>query len=491
MRSAPVSLATWNWFVGLILPLANWTLAVADGIPGEAPATPQVIDSIVDAEGLNFRQGTYGTCINGQTFQQEALVTFQGWQYAAYFRDGGVLCLARRQLPRGTWECIRFEDSVIRHTDVHNVAVIGICAADGTIHLAFDHHNSPLRYRRSVPALALHPEQFTWSVDLFGKTANALVAGQPLRGVTYPQFFAAPTGRLQLLFRQGTSGDGDWLLAEYGPAGQGWVMLGTLFSRAGDYQTSRSRCAYPNPLRYGPDQRLHATWCWRERPGNGPTDLRTNHDLAYAWSDDFGRTWKNNAGQVVAATDGGQPVLSSSIHVNSPGIVVCPTRYLWGQMNTTTEFVDHAGRVHVIHWQQPQDAAAPSVDLNTWRYSHYWRDCGGKWQENRLPFVGRKPQIVVDDSGNAGVVFCQGKDLNYHGQDPGGVLTVMMATERREWRDWKPVWTSGLTHVGEPMLDLGRWKDEHTLSIYTQERPSQPGAPSPLHVVDIAFHTGR
>jgi hypothetical protein len=89
-------------------------------------------------------------------------------------------------------------------------------------------------------------------------------------------------------------------------------------------------------------------------------------------------------------------------------------------MNTTTQFVDSRGRVHVINWQHQQDATTDSKDMNTWRYYHYWRDTDGKWHENRLPFYGRKPQIVLDKAGNAFVVYCKGDDLNYHGRDPGG-----------------------------------------------------------------------
>ena len=64
----------------------------------------------------------------------------------------------------------------------------------------------------------------------------------------------------------------------------------------GTFDTSTSRCAYPNSVRYGPGARLHLSWCWRENPPDEPLDLRTNHDLCYAYSDDFGRTWKNNLG---------------------------------------------------------------------------------------------------------------------------------------------------------------------------------------------------
>jgi hypothetical protein len=258
-----------------------------------------------------------------------------------------------------------------------------------------------------------------------------------------------------------------------------------LLSREGRYQTSRSRCAYPNPVRYGPDGRLHITWGWRERPANKITGLRTNHDVCYAWSDDFGRTWKNNSGSVVAVLGSGPDVKSRAIDINSPGVIVRLTRYLWGQMNTTTQYIDARNRVHVVNWQHQQEAEKHSTDLNTWRYYHYWRDTDGAWQEYRLPFTGRKPQIVLDKVGNAYLIYGQGEDRNYHGHDAGGTLTIAMAGEASRWTDWKTVWTSKQQFVGEPLIDPVRWKTSEILSIYAQEKPAKPGAPSSLRVMEF------
>jgi len=452
----------------------------------ERPLTTKLrSDFIVNDSALNFPNGAFGTCINGQTFQQEAVISFNGYQYAGYFADGGTLCVARRQLPNGPWNTLRFGDYRIAHTDVHNVVVIGVCRSDGTLHLSFDHHGSPLHYRRSVPGIALSPDAFAWGAECFGKTVSALEPGKPLHRVTYPQFLSTPRKTLQLLYRLGSSGNGDWHLAEYNPAENGWEQVGMVFSRAGKYKTSDSRCAYPNPIRYGSDSRLHVTWCWRERPQGGPYDLRTNHDLCYAYSDDFGRTWKNNAGEIIAVLGGGQEGVPESITIETPGIVVQRTRYLWGQMNTTTQFVDSRGRVHVINWQHQQDAGSASKDMNTWRYYHYWRDVSGKWHDNRLPFYGRKPQIVLDGAGNAYVVYCKGEELNYHGMDHGGQLRIAASREKTGWTDWKTVWASKRTFVGEPLVDPMRWNNEGTLSVYVQEKPEAPGAPSALYVLDF------
>ena len=435
-------------------------------------------DSIVDLTGLNFPEGRWGTCVNGQTFQQEGLLTCGDHQYAAYFAADGILAIARRQLPDGAWETIRFADYVmLPGNDTHNVASLGICPADGSIHLAFDHHVQPLHYRRSIPGLALEPRRHAWTAELFGPISAELVPGRALAELTYPQFLTTPEGRLQLLYRLGWSGDGEWHLAEYAPE-HGWQELGLLISRHGSYRHSTSRCAYPNPLRYAADGLLHLTWSWRE--GVEPRNLTTNHDLLHAFSADRGRTWNDGSGRRIGVT-GSQPIA-----IDTPGIAALPTTFGWGQMNTTTQYVDRLSRVHVVSWLNPRDAAGPSLDMNTWIYLHCWRDLQGTWHENRLPFAGRKPQLVLDQQDTAYLVFVDGSERNYHGSDHGGRLRVACAAAEDGWTRWNFLDVPEGNFVGEPLLDPLRWQRDRVLSIYLQGRPEMAGQPSPLHVIDVA-----
>jgi len=432
---------------------------------------PTVTDSIIGS-GYNMREGRWGTCINGQTFQQEAITSFRGWQYAGWFDGGGVLAVARRRLSDGPWQAVRFTDYVICHQDAHNCVSIGI-SGDGVVHLAYDHHIHPLHYRRSRAGIALDPEQADWNANAFTATQDHLGDGQAISHFTYPMLFSGPDGLLQLCYRTGSSGDGDWHLATWDAQRALWASEGTLFSRSGRYLDSASRCAYPNPLRYGPDGRLHVTWTWRERPADGITDLRTNHDLCHAWSADRGRTWQRS--------DGGD--LATPIAIDAQGTIVRPARYRWGRMNTNTQCIDPRGRVHVIDWQHDQAAAEASLDLNTWRYHHHCREVDGTWSTRVLPILGRKPQLLVDAAGTAWLVCTQGENRNYHGCDPGGRLTLLSAPEG--WSDWQMVWSAEGCFVGEPQVDQARWVETQRLAIYAQERPAAPGEPSPLHAFDI------
>jgi len=445
-----------------------------------------VNDSVLDAEALNFARGTYGTCINGQTFQIEAMVSFKGWQYATWFDGRKRLCVARRQLPQGAWQRIAFDDYTINHTDVHNVAVIGICPADGTIHLAFDHHGSPLHYRVSRTGAATAPERTEWTATLFGPTTSELVAGQRLTRVTYPAFFSTPDGRLQFSYRIGGSGDGSSHLAHYDPDKSGWAVLGEFISGAGDYHDNKTRNAYHNGFDCDANDRLHTTWVWREGQDNREWGTSNCHDLQYAFSDDGGRTWRNNDGAQVAVT-GREPM-----RVDSRKITVHDVRWRWGLMNQLTQTVDARGRVHVVLWQNPPDApAAAPKDMNAWRYYHYWRDERGDWHQQRLPFFGRKPSIVADAASNLFVVFTKPANLEYHGTDPGGPLHIFKATAARDWNDWQEVFRSKQSFVGEPRVDKYRWLQERVLSIYAQETPAEPGNPSTLRVMDFHATNGK
>lgn len=85
--------------------------------------------------------------LNGCAYQQDAITTCNGWQYAVFYSSLNesnpeplFLHLARRQLPVGAWETLVFEDYPQTTDDGHNTAQLGVCPGDGSIHLSYDHH---------------------------------------------------------------------------------------------------------------------------------------------------------------------------------------------------------------------------------------------------------------------------------------------------------------------------------------------------------------
>ena len=317
----------------------------------EAPtgSTPDVVVSridvsTVDAEALTI-DGAYGQAINGMAFQQHAIVSHLGWQYLAYYDARRRVCLARRELPAGAWQIIRFEDYDFTSNDAHNTISLGVAGLDGTIHLAFDHHVDTLHYRVSRQGAASEPEGVEWDRSLFGPVTSALEQGRPIV-ITYPRFVATPDGGLQFSYRHGGSGDGDRMLVDYDPAQGVWTGTRMIDSREGRFEdeagVSDSRCSYPNGYDYGPRGRLHTTLVWRE------SSEGANHDLVYVFSEDGGWSWLNNRAEP----------LSGPPRVDSPGITVVGIGRGLGLMNTHGQAVDSEGRIHTVMWHCTEQSLA-------------------------------------------------------------------------------------------------------------------------------------
>jgi len=455
-------------------------LSVVTAPAWAGPAVTKTSDSTVDAQALTI-QGGFGQAINGLAFQQDAVMTHGSYQYVGYYDGDRHVCLARRELPDGDWQIVRFPDYDFKSNDAHNTISIGICPQDGTIHMAFDHHGHPLHYRRSRQEVAANPEAMTWDISLFGPTTSELEAGKPIK-ITYPRFWQTPDGGLQFCYRRGGSGNGDRMLVDYDAETGTWAHTRQIDSHKGSFHDamgpSDSRCSYPNGYGYGPAGKLHATWVWRE------SSQGSNHDLMYTYSTDGGNTWRNDDGDV----------LTEPAHVNSPGITVAEISRQYGLMNTHGQAVDSQGRVHVVIWHCTDDslaAAGSKPGEQRWgppparRYHHYWRDVDGRWHHGELPWVaGNRPKVFLDADDNAYVICGV----------PSSAATLADGHLHREgdtaalnWEDWRILHREKGPFVNEMLGDLHRWKTEAVLSVMVQESPEKAHEPTALRILDYAI----
>lgn len=457
-------------------------LASIAGCASAAPHTPEglgltkVGDTVVDDQALTI-QGEFGPAINGKSFQQDIAVTHGGFQYVGYYDGARRVCLGRRALPRGEWQVVRFEDYDFRSNDAHNTISIGICPNDGTIHLAFDHHGHPLHYRVSRKGVASDPAAFAWDAALFGPITSELEPGKPI-AITYPRFWQTPGGGLQFCYRRGSSGNGDRMLVDYDDDEGVWIETRQIDSGEGVFEDelgrSDSRCSYPNGYGYGPHGRLHATWVWREHSQG------SNHDLVYVYSEDQGRTWKNDAGSLLDAPPG----------VESPGLVVVDIPRTLGLMNTHGQAVDSQGRVHVVMWHcSPESLAAAGSEpgASRWgppearRYHHYWRDERGEWKHRELPWVaGIRPKLFIDRHDDVFLLF-RSRDQFVR----KGALVIAAASAASGWTDWRVIHREEGPFVGEMLGDPYRWKESEVLSVVAQEAPGAPHEATALRVLDF------
>ncbi|GAA1640140.1 BNR repeat-containing protein [Actinoplanes couchii] len=380
--------------------------------------------------------------MNGESFQQDGIVTYGNWQYAAFWDQSGYVNLSRRQVPSGAWSHLRLTDYVTTSTDSHNTISIGIAPSDGTIHLAFDTHSSQFRYRKSVAGLATAA---TWSTSGFGAVQTKLTA-TAMDVVTYPQFFAHPDGTLQMAIRTGYSGTGDEVLYEY--AGGAWTHVGTFIDG-----TTAGNNAYLFGIEYDnvdpSNPLLHATWTVRET-----SNASTNHDLYYAYSRDKGRTWRNNAGTVLAG-----PLKADASTLKVWGI-----GQNRGLINQESQVVDAAGIVHVLASHLPA-SSADNTDFTAARETavlvHYWRDKASKaWHQVYTPFLERSSRgdIAVDSADNLYVVSGDSSTKKLH---------IQTASKASTWTDWTIRYTSSAIYFSDPLIDHQRLKSTNTLSIFT------------------------
>lgn len=391
---------------------------------------------------------TYTGYMNGESFQQDGIVTFEGWQYSAFWDQSGYVNISRRQLPSGSWSDLRLTDYQTSSTDSHNVICIGISPADGTIHLAFDTHSSTFRYRRSITGLATSPTSTDWAASSFGSVQTSLTSTS-MSQVTYPQFFAHPDGTLQMAIRTGVSGTGDEVLYEYKSGS--WSYVGEFIDG-----TTYNNNAYLFGIEYDnvdtSDPLLHVTWTVRET-----SNASTNHDIYYAYSKDKGRTWRNNDGAVVATT-GSDPLAS-----NDSSLKVWSIGQNRGLMNQESQVVDAAGNVHVLASHLPASATSDS-DFTSARESavlvHYWRDKASKvWHQTYTPFLERSARgdIAVDANDNLYIASGDSSTKKLH---------IETASKASGWTDWTIRYTSSAIYYSDPLVDHQRLKSLGVMSIY-------------------------
>ncbi len=465
----------------------------------QAAPQPLVLlsDSIVDDTALVSPKGTpFVGAMNGMAYQNDILVSHNGWQYTAWYNtvgDDQSVWIGRRSIlgtSAGAWE--KFDtgsnlDNGDDWWDTHNTIAIGISKADGTLHLSWDMHNDNLRYRRSQPGLASYADS-VWNASRILPEQNTLsLGGGIVTKVTYPIFIPTPEDRLLFNYRTGSSTGGTNWLAPWQPATGSHTSSIPMTVKDGSYTglsvkseasyTSTTRNAYANGFDFGPDGKLHYTWTWREAADD------SNHDICYAYSPDHGVKWYNNAGTLIADTSLGQV-----IRVDTPGIVVVPLDGRQQLINQQGQCVDDQGRVHVLVYHRRQEPGFewvpgdhPFYPTEDTAYFHYVRDpATGQWTSSRLPVTypaGSRPDVETRPNGDIYTVF----------QSAGNII-IAGATAAANYTDWTILTVHGTTFTKEPRFDHTRLRKSGVLSVFVSEGVTLTNLPQqvPLHVIDFA-----
>ena len=423
--------------------------SVMGGATGSTVGISKESETAITKAGLTVV--SYGGYLNGESFQQDGIVSHGGYQYVAFWNTARHVVLGRRALPTGTWSTLELADYTNSADDAHNTISLGICPGDGTLHLSFDHHGNDLHYRKSVAGLVTSPSTATWAPASFGAVTSALLGSTKVTLVTYPRFVTKPDGN-KMLFeaRIGSSGSGDEYLWEYDGATHTWTSLGMFVSGTVD-----SINAYPHGLSYTKGgTRLHMSWCWRETP-----DASTNHDLYYVYSDDHGRTWKNSAGTAVATSG------SSYITKTSSGIKVWTINQNRGLINQEHMAVDSTGRVHVLLSHMP-DGQADDATFDSARtksqYFDYWRSTSGTWTRVAMgvPSVANfRGKVAIANSNNVYAVLPD--------------LRIVAAASSANFATWTVLdSTDAGRFFSDPLIDTARLLTEDKLTVFYPQKSS-------------------
>ena len=160
-----------------------------------------------------------------------------GYVFFVWYKGGMEnrdLMLSRKKLGTETWVTIQFPNKNTLYIgerngvdatgagDSHKTAAVGVCPIDGTVHIAYDMHVHPLKYRVSKKNIAFAPdEEFT--LENFSNQQDYFNENYPIPNFTYPSFVNNNAGELIVEYRLGTSRQGDKYITYYD--GNTWSEL--------------------------------------------------------------------------------------------------------------------------------------------------------------------------------------------------------------------------------------------------------------------------
>lgn len=387
-----------------------------------------------DVHVVDVADGWARNSVNAVVFRKNALVTHGDVQYIAFYDPHARVVLGKRKLGTDAWalKTTAYQGNAL---DAHNSISIMVDGG-GYLHLAWDHHNSALRYARSVSPGAL---------ELTGPLA---MTGQDERSVSYPEFHRQPDGNLLFFYRDGGSGRGNLVINRYDTATQSWTRLhGNLISGEG------RRNAYWQSF-LDAHGTLHVSWVWRESP-----DVASNHDLAYARSRDGGRRWETSDGRPYTL-----PITAASAEYAAR----IPQHS--ELINQTSMSADHDGQPYIASYWRRAGSTVP-------QYQVVYRS-GGAWQEMELDF--RRTSFTLSGGGTKAIPISRPQIMvGAHGAQPTALL-VFRDEERgskvsvarisdfgaRRWtvHDLTPE----AVGAWEPSFDTELWRTRGELNLFLQ-----------------------
>jgi len=379
-------------------------------------------------------KGWSGNSINTVIFRKNAITSMQDFQVLAYYDAEGYVMLASRKLNDSSWQIKRTKyKGNIR--DAHNSISIALDGR-GYLHMAWDHHNTRLRYCRSIAPFSLE----------MGDEQSMI--GSQEKSVSYPEFFSFSNGNLLFLYRDGGSGNGNLVLNRFDANTATWQRIqDNLIDGEG------KRNAYWQAFVDDADK-IHLSWVWRESP-----DVASNHDMHYAVSGDGGQSWQNSLGK--------KYMLPINMHTAELVKAIPEKSEL---INQTSMYADKKGTPYIVsYWRGAGNVPQFHV---LYKKGKKWKHEDAAFRQTNFSLSGggtkqipiSRPQIMVAENGRKQVMYLLFRDAERNDK-----VTLAAAPLRKHLR-WKIVDVSDET-VGswEPNYDIELWKKTGRLDILVQQ----------------------
>ncbi len=204
------------------------------------------------------------------------LLQHKNLQVVAYYDADRTLTIANRNIGGQAWNYRKLDSRA--KWDSHNYIELGFDRS-GQLHVAGNMHTSPLQY---------------WIIDLSSEESRptkvkALLDPQTELKITYPRFIRSSDGSLIFTYRNGSSGDGDFVAVIWDDSERRHKLVseGPLIEGGG----KRNAYLDSNAPILGPDGLWHLLWVWRDSP-----DAETTHSINYARSHDL-VAWRSGDGR--------------------------------------------------------------------------------------------------------------------------------------------------------------------------------------------------
>lgn len=377
--------------------------------------------------------------LNTAIFRNSAICTYRDTQFVVFYDQLGRLSLGKRALPqkgvaKDTFQIVK-TNYRCKYSDAHRVASIGI-DGDGYLHIAFDSHNSPLKY-----VMSRQPFSLELTEPLPMTSMRYTLPNDEEKDVTYPEFYRFSNGDLLFCYRNKNA----LVMNRYLLNKKAWrTIQGNLLEN--DY--------FIRPywqVTVDANDVIHVSWTWRDKAH----DTNTNHDIYYIRSRNYGVSWE--------LVDGSPIQIPAAHHYTNP---VWPVPMKSNLINQTSMTTDKNGNPYIAsYWEQDS--------ITNYRLVYF---DGSKW--NCTTVSNRKSTFKLSGIGTLYIPIARprlvtnGEYIYYLTRDAdlGSVITMYYA----KIQDGKPLTfkqinlTKESVEAWEPCIDTELWKQSGKLHIFVQ-----------------------